>query len=313
MPAPSRLPRVRGGWEDVMTITFGSLFAGIGGIDLGLERAGMECKWQVEIDPFCRLVLAKHWPNVARYEDVREVGKHNLEPVDLIAGGIPCQPHSLNGERRGAADDRNLWPEYFRVVRELKPAWVILENVPGIVTTMLDDIVSDLEGENHQARTVIVPACAFGAPHIRERVFVVAYSEGVGWERGGDTRKGRHGPANRSESLADSASKRKGRLSIQPGRSQQEGADTYGGCEIFHPESQGLQNRYPRSSTKQEREGAFCGLERPNWWAVEPNVGRVAHGVPNRVDRLRSLGNAVVPQVAEWIGRRIVEADGGAP
>ena len=121
-----------------MTFTFGSLFAGIGGLDLGLERAGMVCSWQVEIDEYCRRVLAKHWPDVERFEDVRECGAHNLEPIDLICGGFPCQPHSVAGKRKGAADDRDLWPEYFRIVAELRPRYVLAENVPGIVTTYLD-------------------------------------------------------------------------------------------------------------------------------------------------------------------------------
>src|SRR4030042_1871441 len=138
--------------------TFGSLFAGIGGIDLGFERVGMICKWQVEIDDFCNKVLEKHWPDVRRYRDVRDVGKQNLEPVDLICGGFPCQPHSLAGKRKGKDDERNLWPEYLRIVRELRPAWVLGENVPGIRTTILDDILDDLEGLGYATRTFDIPA-----------------------------------------------------------------------------------------------------------------------------------------------------------
>ena len=106
-------------------ITVGSLFAGIGGLELGLERAGMETKWQVEIDPFCQKVLAKHWPEVTKYEDIREVGEHNLEPVDLICGGFPCQPHSLAGKRNASEDERDLWGEMFSVICEIKPRWVL--------------------------------------------------------------------------------------------------------------------------------------------------------------------------------------------
>src|SRR5512139_283122 len=138
---------------------FGSLFAGIGGFDLGLERAGMTPVWQVEIDPFCCKVLAKHWPNVTRYEDVRNVGREQLGTVDLICGGFPCQPHSLAGKRRGAEDDRDLWPEYRRIVGECRPRWVLAENVPGIRTTILDQVLSDLESLDYAARTLIVPAC----------------------------------------------------------------------------------------------------------------------------------------------------------
>ena len=134
---------------------FGSLFAGIGGLDLGLERAGMECAWQVEIDDYCTRVLAKHWPDVPKYKDVCDVGKQNLEPVDLIAGGFPCQPHSVAGKRKGAEDDRNLWPEYLRIVREVKPRYVLGENVLGIVSTYIDTVLSDLESEATPARHLI--------------------------------------------------------------------------------------------------------------------------------------------------------------
>src|ERR1044071_2209829 len=111
---------------------FGELFAGFGGIGLGLEQAGMVCRWQVESDPFCQKVLTKHWPNVPKFNDVREVGKHNLESVDLICGGFPCQPYSVCGKGLGASDDRFLWPEMLRVVSELNPEWVVGDNVSGI-------------------------------------------------------------------------------------------------------------------------------------------------------------------------------------
>lgn len=255
--------------------TFGSLFSGIGGIDLGLKRAGMTCRWQVEKDPFCQKILTKRFPGVTRFGDVRDVGKYNLDPVDLIAGGFPCQPHSLAGKRRGAEDDRNLWPEYCRIIAELHPAWVIGENVPGIITTILDQVLSDLEDSGYETATFVIPACAFGAPHIRERVFVLAHSESIGWERHGNSREGWDGFEN--------------------------------GREILNAEGARLQNGYFGARENAQGEGAFRGFERPNWWATEPGMGRVAHGVPHRVDRLRGLGNAVVPQVMEWIGSLILQ------
>jgi len=170
-------------------LTFGSLFAGIGGIDLGLERAEMTCKWQVEIDDYCQRVLNKHWPDVEKFRNVREVGKHNLKPVDVIAGGFPCQPHSVAGKRKGAADDRNLWPEYLRIVKELRPTWVLGENVPGIRTTYLDTVLSDLESEGYATRTFNIPAVAFDAQHLRYRIFVVAYSSRAGLAKPGTRRK----------------------------------------------------------------------------------------------------------------------------
>lgn len=160
---------------------FGSLFAGIGGLDLGMERAGLTCAWQVEQDPFCQSILAKHWPHVARYGDVREVGGE-LEPVDLVCGGFPCQPFSIAGDQRGADDDRNLWPEMLRVVEILRPRWVVGENVAALADSYLDTVADDLERAGYAVRAVVLPAAAFGLPQKRERLFVLAHSHGVGRE-----------------------------------------------------------------------------------------------------------------------------------
>ena len=270
-------------------VKFGSLFAGIGGIDLGLERAGMKCAWQVEIDDYCQRVLEKHWPNVARFGDVRECGRQNLEPVDLICGGFPCQPHSVAGKQRGEEDDRDLWSEYLRIIRELRPRWVLGENVPGIRTTMLDQVLSDLDHEGYTAITLDIPAVAFDAPHRRHRYFIVAYAAGEG-------RQSKYGRG----SFAGGAT----------------GEPAPYGKAVPDPDVQGLQNG--GSTGEQEGETEKIGqVAQPesercsdSWWAVEPDVGRVAHGIPSRVDRIKALGNAVVPQIAEWIGRRIIEADG---
>src|SRR3990172_3735236 len=155
-------------------ITVGSLFSGIGGFDLGLERAGFKIKWQVEINEWCQKILTKHWPNVSKYRDIRGVGIHNLETVDLICGGFPCQPFSTAGKRKGKEDDRHLWPEMLRVISELQPRWVIGENVAGFVSMGLDDCISDLENQGYEVQTFIIPACALNAPHRRDRVWIVA-------------------------------------------------------------------------------------------------------------------------------------------
>ena len=262
----------------------GSLFSGIGGMDLGLERAGMTIAWQVEIDPFARAILAKHWPEVKKYDDIRTVGRQNLSPVDLVAGGPPCQPHSVAGKRKGAEDDRDLWPEMRRVVAEMRPRWVVVENVPGIRTTILDGVLSDLESLGYTTGTLVVPACAFGAPHIRERVFVVAHADGDGRHRAGvpDVHEGR--------------------------RRESPGAHAGGVRETF-PDTHGLGCDGWKSLQEAARQAWHISVERDNPWAAEPNVGRVAYGVPNRVDRIRVLGNAVVPQVVEYIGRLILIAD----
>lgn len=157
-----------------MSLTVGSLFAGIGGFDLGFERAGFEIKWQVEIDPFCRAVLEKHWPHVRRYEDVRTVGSE-LECVDVICGGFPCQPVSDNGRKSRQRDARWLWPDFHRVVRQLRPRYVVVENVSGLRRGGMGDVLGDLASIGFDAEWESLPAAAFGAHHGRDRVWIVAY------------------------------------------------------------------------------------------------------------------------------------------
>lgn len=161
---------------------FGELFAGLGGIGLGLERAGMECRWQVENDPFCQKVLAKHWPHVKRVSDVREAGKHNLEPVDLISGGFPCQDVSYAGLGAGLEGERSgLWVEMFRIICELRPQFVLVENVSALLTRGGERVLADLASIGFNAEWETVRASSFGAPHRRKRLFIVAYAnEGNG-------------------------------------------------------------------------------------------------------------------------------------
>ena len=164
-------------------MTFGSLFTGIGGMDLGLERAGMQCKWQVEIDPFCRQVLTKHWPEVPKYEDVRAVGPQ-LESVDLIAGGFPCQDISVAGKKAGIEGERSgLWSEYARIVGQLRPRLVLVENVPGLLEQGMGRVLGDLASLGYDAQWNVLPAAAVGLPHVRERVFIIAYPQCQGLER----------------------------------------------------------------------------------------------------------------------------------
>ena len=265
---------------------FGSLFTGIGGIDLGLERAGMECAWQVENDPYCIKVLEKHWPNIRRYEDVKT--GTNPAPGDLLAGGFPCQPHSVAGKRRGAEDDRNLWPEYLRLIRETKPRYILAENVPGIVSTYIDTVLSDMESEGYTCWAFNIPACAFDAPHRRERIFIVAVTE-----------RNEH-----KHTLGGSASVQK--------ELQDKGGEEHcssGQSRRTNPVRQTSDRHVAYADNARSRTPiSGCG-ERPQstHWTTEPDVGRVANGVPNRIHKLRGLGNAVVPQVAEWIGQRIME------
>ncbi len=160
--------------------TFGSLFAGIGGLDLGLERAGWQCKWQVEIDEYARRVLAKHWPNVNRYSDVRTVGTE-LERVDLVCGGFPCQDVSLAKHDAGGIDGSRsgLWFEFARVLGILRPRIALVENVPGLFVRGIDRVLGGLAALGFDAEWSIVSACAMGAPHTRERLFILGYSQEI--------------------------------------------------------------------------------------------------------------------------------------
>ena len=170
----------------IQKLTVGSLFAGIGGIDLGFERAGFETAWQVEINPYCRKVLAKHFPNAERFEDVRECGAHNLRPVDVIAGGFPCQDISNAGKRAGINGERSgLWREFHRIISELRPRFVLVENVAALLSPIKRDrwiepapisrVLGDLAEIGYDAEWQVISAADLGAPHLRERVWIIAY------------------------------------------------------------------------------------------------------------------------------------------
>lgn len=200
--------------------SLGSLFSGIGGLELGLEMTGrFKTVWQVEKDAYCRKVLAKHWPEVTRYEDVKDVGKENLPSVDVICGGYPCQPFSIAGLMQGTSDERHLWPEFARVLHEIRPRYAILENVPNHLAIGFGDVLRDLAGIGYDAEWEVLSAADVGAPQLRQRIFVIAYAcrerslvepQRVAWSS--NTVESYRNGANRN--VADSAShgRRTGRL-----------------------------------------------------------------------------------------------------
>jgi DNA (cytosine-5)-methyltransferase 1 len=287
----------------------------------------MECKWQVEIDDYASRVLAKHWPTVHREKDVRECGAHNLEIVDLIAAGFPCQDISYAGKGAGLNGERSgLFYEVARIVGEMGPRYVVLENVSALLTRGLDQVLGTLASLGYDAEWHCIPAAYFGAPHIRDRVFVIANTRCELRQSGPSERSDSESQAKRVEAadndkrcgevLADAAGDRweQGR---QNRRGGQEGASKgqeyrFGcGCEaIANANSEGLEKRQGQNAIGTGQDGR-TEFSRSEWWAVEPDVGRVAHGIPSRVDRLKGLGNAVVPQVAEYIGRQIVKFEKG--
>jgi DNA (cytosine-5)-methyltransferase 1 len=288
-------------------MTFGSLFSGIGGIDLGLERAGMECKWQVEIDPYCQKVLAKHWPHVRRYDDVRSVGADTLEAVDLIAGGFPCQDVSVAGKRAGLKEGTRsgLWFEYHRIICELRPRYVFVENVPGLLIDGMGIVLGDLADAGYNAEWQVLSAADMGAPHLRKRVWIVARDTNSSHVSKEPCFSGTHG---------SDASGVRGEMA-HPSQLQCDVSDYNRAEAVAYPEGKrggGWDGRGDGSMGDAEKESGERGSTEDGcwkWWPAEPDVGRVAHGVPSRVDRLKSLGNAVVPQCAEYIGRRIMSHD----
>lgn len=247
----------------------GSLFSGIGGLELGLEMSGLgRVVWQVEQNMFCRQVLAKHWPHAERFEDVRKF--HGGEPVDLICGGFPCQDISSAGKGAGLAGERSgLWFEFARVVGELRPTWVVVENVASGARRWVDAVCAGLGQQGYATLPVPLSAKNVGAPHLRRRIFVIAHANGE-------------------------------QLRQQQGR--RFGASGSGAIE---PAIDG-ETRLACDGSMARLRGAASGAP---LWPAPPEFRGMDDGVPNRVDRLRALGNAVVPQCAEVIGWMIREME----
>ena len=402
-------------------ITHLSLFSGIGGLDLAAESAGLKTVAQCEWAEYPTKVLEKHWPDVPRWKDIRTLTgrsfyeRTGLRTVDVISGGFPCQPFSIAGKQRGREDDRYLWPEMVRVIKELRPAWVIGENVAGIVRMALADILSELEACGYRTRAFLIPACAVGARHRRYRVAIVGYAEHNGpsaaevgrsiEETGRGQQEGKKPPGKpagtgrpgNGQNVADAKSKRNGMLPDERKEQGQKNADTDrrcedvqhadgAGCEEQHttgkPDKQGFTGRgrnagdvcdttgkglpdragkplggcgAPQQEFKRpgrnvsdadnrsramRRDGELPAVEKAgkerhdhrerteehepgkrrtaqpglggmadgvpggmdrdfiinHYWDIEPDIPRIATGIPDRVGRLKALGNAVVPQ-----------------
>jgi DNA (cytosine-5)-methyltransferase 1 len=379
------------------------LFSGIGGFSLGLEATGhFDTIAFCDYEPYCQKVLRKHWPWVTIYDDVKELNSERLSSnghtkIDIITGGYPCQPFSIAGRQKGEQDPRHVWPEMFRLVKELRPTWVIGENVSGHIKLGLDTVLENLESEGYSARAFSISASSVGAVHQRERVWIVGYSEHNGsstteksrvsektddnskegqnktiqFERTGgshnsedventrcsqwpwsffgnqdedETREGDAYQFERSGStskidVADTEGKRarednQGLWSRTERIDRRqttnvadtEGVSSYGREDREHTEQrdaerqvggesgndahtdiEGLEGRWSQCELRESQEEGQIGWSQ--WWQSEPNVGRVAHGVPKRVDRLKSLGNSLVPMIPYYIGMSIKKGD----
>ena len=334
------------------------LFSGIGGFALGLE-ATQKIKTVAfcEIDKYCTKVLNKNWPEVPVYKDIKELTYDKLkadgiDSIDIITGGYPCQPFSVAGLKKGVEDPRHLWPEYFRIIKELRPTWVIGENVSGHIKLGLDAVQEDLESEGYSLRTFSVSASSIGANHQRERIWTVAYSqrnydsqqikrvngEEISLqkehrENDSTTRNSSGASAIREtrnehadvedtrrrswreqftwnkESIGRGASEKTERSSnsdTSPGPSERtetmanaSSIESNVGEDIQHTSTGNGQGQTGRENSSEE--------SAQNWWNLEPDVGRVADGIPDRTHRLKSLGNAVVPQIPYYIAQSILE------
>ena len=275
------------------------LFSGIGGFSIGLERVGFKTVAFCEIDKYCRLVLKKHWKDTKVYPDVREITRQQYEQdgcelPEVITGGFPCQPFSVAGRQKGTGDNRYLWPEMFRVIKEFKPRWIIAENVRGIINiqdgVVFENVCTDLESQGYETQTFIIPAAGVGAPHRRDRVWIVANSRrtigGQQSSRNKESIESRTSQETERSADSDSVARSSEREKIM--------ADSK---RVY------VQGQQDRPRQEQSR--------RSGWWGIEPNVGRVADGVQGRIHRLKGLGNAIIPQIAEEIGKAIVKAEYG--
>jgi len=341
------------------------LCSGIGGFALGFEMAGLSkpilfC----EIDKWCQKILRQHWRDVPILENVKDLANDPARLVpdcEILTAGYPCQPFSTAGKRKGAEDDRHIWPYIMQIVTCKRPTWCVFENVSGHISLGLDKVLSDLEAEDYSTRTFIIPACAVDAPHRRDRIWIVAHSnrssdrrtsqsneEAYGeipeWDDSGitdqsgkicDTSLGNseHNGQLTSRDIQNSegsqkGSKKKVKQSSRPSEPAKDVANTndirlqkHGLSEatqlseagqrasnVPDSNSKRLQGDVRQGETTKKGQSQGYSPER-SWWAIEPNVGRVAHGIPKRVDRIKGLGNAIVPQIAEQIGRVIKEID----
>ena len=267
------------------------LFSGIGGFALAASWVWGHKHKVVsfcEQDGFCQKVLAKHWPDTPVNTDIHNLRGDEFGSVDLVSGGFPCQPYSVAGKQRGSEDDRALWPEMLRVIEEAKPRWVIGENVTGIISMELDKVLSDLESIGYETQAFVIPACAVNAPHRRDRVWILAHSEsirlqGLRFKRGSGEHSETHGASH------------------EPAGAGSNG-DTW---VVANSNSTGLEKL--DTSAISERQGLNTWIPFEAWsdWPAQSPVCGRDDGISNRVDRLKALGNAIVPQVAAVIMRGI--------
>jgi DNA (cytosine-5)-methyltransferase 1 len=296
--------------EWIMELLHLSLFSGIGGFDLASNWAGFKTIAFCEKDKYCQQVLSKHWPDVPVFKDIKDVTANslsskgiNLSNITLITGGLPCQPFSLAGKRRGKTDNRYLWPEMQRVISEVRPAWVCIENVVGFVSLALDEVCAEMEGQGYETQALIIPACAVGAPHRRDRIFIIANSNSTRtrMEASGSSRQ----EWECTKVLESTMVRQEDRPSVAKGAySSVRDVPNANSSRASRGEW-----RLPAGQTKETiLSEVLLTSERGSWDNLPTSrVCRSSDGIANRVERLRALGNMVVPQQCYPILKAIAE------
>ena len=335
-----------------------SLFAGIGGIDLGLEATGyFETVQFVEYDPYCQHILKRHWPDVSVWGDVKTFDPDSCGEIDCIVGGYPCQPFSVAGKQKGTQDDRHLWPRMFEIIKHKRPSLILCENVSGHIVLGLDEVLLDLEGEGYSTRAFVIPASAVDANHKRERVWIVAYSNNTG-DRTSQRRTDKDRQTH-DEGQAEQSQSQSSRQSTDVANTDNKGLwSRIGGANTFYEKDgrrwqnngdgsksndewnnikaikdeemdvantnvkrlegkfrsqlQGIGNGFTNGSKKNTRQGSIerrLGgvVDGVSSWMDEPDIPRVTTNQTGRVQRLKMLGNAVVPQVVYQLGLAMKE------
>ena len=299
----------------------GSLFSGIGGLELGLERAipSLQTVWQVEKEPFCRSVLERHWPNTKRYNNVLHVGAHNLEPVDVICAGFPCQSISIAGNMEGLENEEKsgLWWQVHRLVSEFQSIGhapiLVLENVANIIRVGGTDVVGSLTAIGYDIEWTIISAAQCGAPHLRRRWFAVAYPSTIGYYLRNELAFADTNSIG-CRTSSDTEREHQHRVHREGDTTQgeqQRSERKFGIGEDSHASTNTISTRTQVQTEGQQPSKQMFGSTSKTQWQGFPTQSPVCRrddGIPNRVDRLRALGNAVVPQCAEWVGQQIVKS-----
>jgi len=303
------------------------LFSGIGGFSRGFEATNFfETISFVENEPYCQAVLKHHWPEVPVLGDITDVRGSDLPTrPNVICGGFPCQPFSQAGKQQAQDDARHLWPEMFRLIRECRPTWVVGENVAGLIRLGLDEVLADLESEGYSTRTFNIPACSVGAPHLRQRLWIVAHSDSdsepdgsfdgnarqrqLGFEFVAHTKSIGHGQGGEQRDIYGADGGQVGERGAVLTSASEQSEDVAEDVADSDRDGRG-RGRSTKSSGRKSRMEHWSGGEcnrSEEWWEVEPSVGRLVDGLPNRVPQLRALGNSIIPQIAQKIAQAIKE------